>query len=117
MKERMPSFAEIERPEPAVDDPLQLPDGALSLEGLQATYRNPRLPLQVRMRAMIAAIPFESPKLAVTYQATEQDFATLLDRRLERMKEVRAIEAKPNNDEKIDARLPPPIPDRRFRRI
>jgi hypothetical protein len=98
-------------------DPLKLPDGALSLDGLQATYRNPRLPLQVRIRAMIAAIPFETPKLAVTYAATEKDFATLLDQRLKRIAEMKLIEAKPTNGEKADARLPPPIPDRRFRRI
>jgi hypothetical protein len=49
---------------------------------------------------------------------SEQDFATLLDRRLARIAETKLIEAQPNNGgEKVDARLPPTIPDRRFRRI
>ena len=116
--EWMPAFARmIDRPEPAEDDPLQLADGALSLDGLQAVYRNPRLPLQMRIRAMVAALPFETPKLAVTYAATEQDFATLLDRRLKQIAETKLIETRPTNGEKADARLAPPIPDRRFRRI
>jgi len=37
--------------------------------------------------------PFETPKLAVTAQITEQDFATLLDRRLKRLEEMKLIEA------------------------
>jgi hypothetical protein len=51
--------------------------------------------------------------------ATEQDFATLLDNRLKRIEQMKLIEAKPTppNGEKVDARLPPPIPDRRYRRI
>ena len=72
------------------------------------------------MRAAIAALPFEVPKLAVTALVSEQDFATLLDRRLKRIEEMKAkaIEATPTIDgEKVDARLPPPLPDRRFRRI
>jgi hypothetical protein len=74
--------------------------------------------LVVRMKAAIELLPYSHPKLAVTAVVSENDFAALLDRRLERMKEVRQIEAKPNNGgEKVDARLPPPIPDRRFRRI
>jgi len=68
------------------------------------------------MRAAIAVLPFESPKLAVTAVVSEQDFATVLDRRLKRIEEMKAnaIEAKP---EKVEVRLPPVVPDRRFRRI
>ena len=115
--EWLPAFAKLTpRREPEEDDPLQLSPTAMSLEGLQAVYRNPSLPLQMRIRAMIAALPFETPKLAVTATVSEHDFATLLDRRLKRIEEMKAkaIEATPVIDgEKVDARLP----DRRFRRI
>ena len=70
---------------------------ALSCENahalLKAVYQNPEVPLPVRMRAAIAALPFEMPKLAVTYAASEQDFATLLDNRLKRIEQKKLIEA------------------------
>ena len=95
---------------------IEIPADGISLDLLKAVYRNSSLPLTTRMRAAIAALPFESPKLAVTAVVSEQDFATLLDRRLKRIEEMKAnaIEATPVMDgEKVDARLP----DRRFRRI
>jgi hypothetical protein len=102
---------------PETDDGLKLD----ALRYLQMIYRDPQLSTQVRMRAAGLAIPYESPKLMVTAVVNEQDFATLLDRRLERMK---VIEHQPNNgkvaqpiETKPDNRLPPPIPDRRFRRV
>jgi hypothetical protein len=70
------------------------------------------------MRAAIAALPHEVPRLMVSAQVNEQSFAELLDGRLARMAEAKLIEAQPNNGgDKADARLRPPIPDRRFRRI
>jgi hypothetical protein len=72
------------------------------------------------MRAAIELLPFTHPKLAVTAVVSEQDFATVLDRRLKRIEEMKAkvIEAKPVTDSgKVDARLQPRLPDRRFRRI
>ena len=111
----MPEFAKPSKREPEDDDPLNLDPKALGLEGLQAVYRNPRLPLQTRIRAMVAALPFESPKLAVTAVVTENDFATLLDRRLARMAEAKLIEAQPPQ---IESKAPlSHTPDRRFRRI
>ena len=88
-----------------------------ALEFLQAVYCNDELPLVTRMRAAIAALPFESPKLAVTAMVSEQDFATLLDQRLARMEAVRtdAVEARPQPVE-----MKPPLPrlaDRRYRRL
>ena len=73
---------------------LQLrPDGN-SLEFLQLVYRNPSLDLSVRMRAAIACLQHEVPRLAVTAQITDQGLAELLDRRLKRIEEMKSIEAK-----------------------
>jgi hypothetical protein len=75
-----------------------------------------KLPLSVRMRAAIEVLPFTHPKLAVTAQVSENDFAALLDRRLQRIKQAKLIEhqAPPRVE------IKPPLPrvsDRRFRRI
>jgi hypothetical protein len=86
-----------------------------ALEFLQAVYMDDELPLLTRVRVAVACLPYEVPKLAVTAVVSEQDFATVLDRRLKRIEEMKAnaIEATPVIDgEKVDARLP----DRRFRR-
>jgi hypothetical protein len=91
------------------------------LSFLKAVYMNAELPLSVRMRAAIEVLPFTHPKLAVTAVVSEQDFATVLDRRLKRLEEMKLIEAKPTIDgverKAVDVRLPPVVPDRRFRRI
>ena len=102
-------------PEP--DEPQSSKLDALGY--LQMIYRDPQLSTAVRMRAAGLALPFESPKLAVTAMVSEQDFATVLDRRLKRIEEMKAnaIEATPViNGEKVDVRLPRRLPDRRFRR-
>ena len=91
-----------------------------ALEFLQAVYMNDELPLITRVRVAVACLPYEVPKLAVTAVVSEQDFATILDRRLKRIEEMKAnaIETTPVIDgEKVDVRLPPRLPDRRFRRI
>ena len=119
-----PDFVKVAPRSVEDDDPLKLEPNAMSLEGLQAIYRNPALPLTTRMRAMMAAVPYESPKLIATAIVNEGSFAELLDQRLKRIEQMKLIEAKPttNGDKiiegnQVDARLPPPIPDRRFRRI
>ena len=103
---------------------MKLEPNAMSLEGLQAIYRNPALPLTTRMRAMMAAVPYESSKLIATAIVNERSFAELLDQRLKRIAEQKLIEAKPITDadkiiegNPVDARLPPSIPDRRYRRF
>ena len=64
----------------------------------------------------MAALPHEVPKLAVSYEANEQDFATLLEQRLKRVQEVKLIENKPQG--KVETRAPTVhTVDRRFRRI
>jgi len=92
-----------------------------ALEFLQAVYMDDELPLLTRVRVAVACLPYEVPKLAVTAVVSEQDFATILDRRLKRIEEMKLIETKPTIDgiegKPADVRLPPVVPDRRFRRI
>ena len=73
---------------------IEMPADGISLDLLRAVYRNNQLPLTTRMRAAIAALPFEVPKLAVTAVVSEQDFATVLDRRLKRIQEMKLPENK-----------------------
>ena len=125
----LPAFAKLTKREPEVDDPLQLPDGAMSLEALQAIYRNRGLPLTTRMRAMISALPFETPKLAVSgFVDASKDFATLLDQRIAKYERMRLIEPRPSDNAQVidqvetkpQVETRPPLArtnDRRFRRF
>jgi hypothetical protein len=59
---------------------FELEPGATSLKLLQAIYRSPAVALMTRMRAAIAAMPFEHPKLAVVATVDGNgDFALKLD--------------------------------------
>ncbi|MFB9262837.1 hypothetical protein ACFFWD_06565 [Bradyrhizobium erythrophlei] len=73
---------------------IELASDATSLDFLQAVYRDEGLPLSTRMRAAIAALPFERPKLAVI--ANVRDFAAQMEaaQRARGMSPV--IDAKPN---------------------
>jgi len=75
-------------PEP--DEPQSLKLDALRY--LQMIYRDPQLSTAVRMRAAGLAIPYEVPKLAVTAVVSEQDFATVLDRRLKSYRRILVTE-------------------------
>ena len=59
---------------------LELAPDEASLDFLQKVYRSSRQPLSVRMRAASIALPFESPKLAVTTILDEGDLAERLER-------------------------------------
>ena len=100
---------------------IEIPADGISLDLLKAVYRNNQLPLTTRMRAAIAALPFEVPKLAVTAVVSEQDFATLLDRRLARIAEAKANATKPqmiDGEPQVEAKPTlPGLSDRRYRRF
>src|SRR5262245_28451926 len=101
-------------------------EGVTSLKFLQTIYRNPEVPLPVRMKAAAIAIEYELPRLAVTATINSGDFAVQLDRAIERSRTV--IEAKPIEDSVSDpsnTKTPvvqpsnghkPSIPDRRYRK-
>ena len=115
--EGLPRFA---FPEPTrVEEPqMEIGPSGTSLQLLQTVYRNPSISLPVRMRAAIAALPFEAPKLAVTALVSDQSFAELLERRLKHLSEIEngngkliergAVETKPHF---------PRLADRRYRRL
>jgi hypothetical protein len=103
----------------------------MSIDLLRAVYRNPSIPLPIRIRCAVAALPHEVPRLQVSALVNEQSFAEILDRRLKRIKEIengngKLIEA-PTQEVEIQPMLPrstvevrPPLAptnDRRFRRF
>jgi hypothetical protein len=105
-------------------------EGVTSLRFLQTIYRNPEVPLPVRMRAAMAALQFEHPKLAVTANIESGDFADQLERAVKRSRMIVAkpmIEANVSSDTAnvSDTKRPhvqasnggkPTIVDRRYRR-
>jgi hypothetical protein len=111
--------------EPAKDKPdeIEIPPNGTSLDLLQAVYRRSDLPLTTRMRAAIAALNYELPRLAVTAQITDQDIATVLDRRIAHYQELQRangsklieakVEAEPVEPESIEVK--PPTPSQRYR--
>src|SRR5262249_9983993 len=111
---------------------FELEPNATSLTLLQKVYRSSAIPLSTRMRAAMAAIQFEHPKLAVTANVEAGDFADRLDRAIERSRTV--IEAKPMIEANVSDNVSdvpsnttrphvqasngghkPSIPDRRYR--
>jgi hypothetical protein len=89
----MSSFPEMEY-KPIVSEELELASGETALALLQSVYRNPQVPLPVRIRCASEALPYEAPRLsamAVTSMTTN-DFAAALDRAIARSSKL--IEAK-----------------------
>jgi hypothetical protein len=104
---------------------LAFPPNGMSIDLLRAVYRSNSIPLPVRMRAAIAALPHETPRLQVSALVSEQGFAELLDKRLKRIAQMEAmngkpqtqvIEAKPQPEVEVKAPLPRSN-DRRYRRF
>ena len=67
--------------------------GKNALGLLQAIYKSRGVPLSVRMRAAVEALPFESPKLSATAVLTGEDFAERLEKAIARSG-VKMIDAK-----------------------
>jgi hypothetical protein len=61
-----------------VEGQIQVSTNATSLEFLQAIYRDPMQPVQRRMRAASAALPFERPTLSAIAVGTANDLADRL---------------------------------------
>jgi len=113
----MRSLLEDEKP-----DEIEIPPNGNSLDLLRAVYRRSDLPLTTRMRAAIAALNYELPRLQVTAQISDQSFAEVLDRRLKKLAEMRSHEA--NGTKVIEAKaepepepieVKPPTPTSRYR--
>jgi hypothetical protein len=100
---------------------LEFPPNGMSIDLLRAVYRNPSIPLPVRIRCAVAALPHEVPRLAVTALVNEQSFAEVLERRIKKLSAMNGnpqpIEQK-TIDQTTDVKPPlPRLTDRRYRRI
>jgi hypothetical protein len=83
-----------DEPSPVDEPPVEVDS---SLELFRAVYRNAALPLPVRMRAAAIAIPFEQPKLMATAVTHfDGDFATRLDRAIDRSAEQPKVIEQPS---------------------
>jgi len=77
----------------SIDQPL--PDSTTPLDFLRAVYCNPDEPMQRRMRAAEATLPFVHPKLAVTVSASG-GFAAMMEDLSRRSGKSNVIDAKAN---------------------
>src|SRR5262249_7187478 len=108
---------------------IEIPPDGTSLDLLRQVYRANHLPLPTRMRAAMACLPHEAPKLIATAVINESSFPELLERRLKHFAEMertnKLIEAtstvtKGNGSNGGQVEIKPPLPrlaDRRFRRL
>jgi hypothetical protein len=72
----------------------EAPTGETALQLLQTIYRDQRVPLPVRIRCAVEALPYENPKLSAVAVASMSgnEFAMRLDRAI--MRSAKLIEAK-----------------------
>jgi hypothetical protein len=81
---------------------IEMDADASSLDFLQAVYRDPTQPLSTRMKAAIAALPFEHPKLAVT--TNHVSIALLMETEMARQGRPAVIDARPLAPEILEPR-------------
>jgi polysaccharide pyruvyl transferase WcaK-like protein len=99
-------------------DEIDFPLNGMSIDLLRAVYRSPAQPLGVRLRAAIAAMPHEVPKLAVNYEASTEDFAALLDKRIEHQRAIEEGKIIEHTPQAVEAKpFIPRVADRRWRRL
>jgi hypothetical protein len=99
METPMPPLAKL-GPSERAQPPLGVVEASNSLELLQSVYRSPEVPLGTRMRAAIAALPFEHPKLAVTAYVDGGDaFAAALERAIARSGKVIEHQPLPHSED------------------
>jgi hypothetical protein len=119
----MSNFPEMEyKPRVEVDE-IEIKPEATSLDLLQAVYRNPDVPLPVRMRAAGMAIPYEYPKLSVVASISDPAaFAERLERCIQRsgirpLMIEHAPQPKPAPDQPGDVTGPMMATERKGRRL
>jgi hypothetical protein len=83
---------------------IELGPDETSLTFLQKIYRSPAQPMSRRLRAAMAALPHEHPKLGAvaTLSMSGEDFAAMLDRAIDRRgkaREIKQIEAAPTTNQ------------------
>jgi hypothetical protein len=100
-----------------INGELDFPKNGISIDLLRAVYRSPSIPLPVRLRAAIAALPHEVPRLQVTAQVNEHSFAELLEARIKKFEAMNG-QTQVIERPQIEAKLVlPRVADRRFRRM
>src|ERR1700688_1972461 len=77
----MSDFPEMEY---KASDELGVGEPASALDYVQDVYKGRRSADPWRMRAAMAALPFETPKLAVTTNISNENFSAMLDRAIAR---------------------------------
>src|SRR6266700_3375507 len=108
--------AELDQIEEAQERAERITPRPRALEFLQAIYQNEGVPLSIRMRAAIEALPFETPKLSATAIIPgEGDFTKRLEQAIARSR-LKLIEHIPEATPNVDHPPAPAVPDRRFRR-
>ena len=96
----LPPFAELGEACEALREALpdEGPPAQSSLALLQTVYRDASLPLPTRMRAAIATLPFEYPKLSVSASVNNRGFGRHLEGAIAASGKAVVIDAKPVRD-------------------
>lgn len=95
--------------EPMAEEEIQLPEGATSLDFMQAVYRDRSQPVSLRMKAATAALPFEHPKLSVNANV-DNHFAAQMEEFARKIGKSNVIGAGKKYDTSAPLKIePPPI--------